>query len=65
MAMQDQHPAALHFKLSPGSEVDDLPPNPNNEVDNETRDPTVKWVAAQDTAQQMKDATNDDNPHEK
>ena len=65
MAMQDQHPAALHFKLSLGLEVGDLPPDPDNEVDNENRDPTVEVVAAQYTEQQMKDATNDDNPHEK
>ena len=64
LATQDQQPAALDFTCELGVEVGDLPPSPYNEVENDTRYPTIKVVTVQGTEQQMENSTNDDDPCE-
>ena len=51
--MRDWQPAALDFTFGLGLDIVDLPPNPENEVDDYARTIAVKLVAAQDTEQQM------------
>ena len=58
----EKQPEALELIFGLGLEVGDLLPNPDNEIDDETRAPTVKVVAAHDTEQHMEDAANDHNP---
>ena len=62
LSMIDQQPVALDFKLVLGVEVVDLPPNPDNEVYDETRALDVERLASKDTGQQMEDASNYDYP---
>ena len=45
----------IDFTFGLGLEVEDLPPNPEKDVDNYTRDPISKVVAIQYTEQQMED----------
>ena len=61
----NQQPEALEFKFDLGVWVVDLPPNPDNEVKDETRSLTVKVVSAKDTEQHMEDTANGNEPCKK
>ena len=64
LSTRNQQPEYLDLIFGLGLEFKDLPPNPDNEVNNDTRDPTFKGISERDTEQQMEYATNNDNPRE-
>ena len=62
LATGDKHPEDLDLTFVLGLEVKYLPLNTENEVNNETRYPTVEVVGEKDMEQQMEDAANDEDP---
>ena len=53
LTTQDQQPMTLDLKFGLGLYVGDLLPDPNNEVDDDTRAITVEVLTAQDNEKQI------------